>query len=77
MAHLGVQVPCREFNVHAAFTHMFSEGSAKRGPSIGVARKENADAYGYNSKAGKQRKPRGIAVTPLKTNAYLHFNPLQ
>ena len=29
------------------------------------------------AKPRKQRKPKGIAVTPLKTSAYLHFNPLQ
>ena len=38
------------------------------------------DACGcYNSKGGGEtkEKPKGMAATPLRNNAYLHFRPRQ
>lgn len=57
---MGAQVPCREFNVRVAFTHMYSRGSMNGGQSVCVACKENVDAYGcYNSKRRETKEAQG------------------
>lgn len=64
--------------MHVAFTHIYSQGSGNGGQPTLMAWEERTwmPVVVLTGKGGgNNRKPKGIAATPLKTNAYLHFRP--